>query len=171
MKVGTKEEALQALERAHDAVAHLNASGAYRDIVNDLRIALCALDDRPAPPPPLDVYVVVSLDPGFPRRPRHLPYVGGCMSERAMSHTPGPWDVSAVDRRTVVCGNGDAIADVHKWRDTDDARLIAAAPDLLAALKLAIPDLYNYDSDRNYEGLPNAAIEAAEAAIAKAEGK
>lgn len=57
-----------------------------------------------------------------------------------MAHTPGPWFVSA-DR--IASDHGD-IAAVHYqsfreqkgWHCADDARLIAAAPDLLAALKL-----------------------------------
>jgi hypothetical protein len=52
-------------------------------------------------------------------------------------HTPGPWMVHPLDRRAVVGRDGDsAIADVHTWRDMDDALLIAAAPDLLEALRL-----------------------------------
>ena len=44
-------------------------------------------------------------------------------------HTPGPWEASGL---TVYDTCMDAVASVHS---AADARLIAAAPDLLAALK------------------------------------
>lgn len=62
-----------------------------------------------------------------------------------MSHTPGPWFVSA-DR--IASDHGD-IAAVHYqsfreqkgWRCADDARLIAAAPELLAVCQAIASDL------------------------------
>jgi hypothetical protein len=80
-----------------------------------------------------------------------------------MSHTPGPWKVSDLDQRAVEGFDGFVVADVRNWPKTDDARLIAAAPELLEALKamLNAPD-EQADID---------AIHAAERAIAKAEGK
>lgn len=39
-----KSRAVEAVKRAHDAVASINASGAYSDIVSDLRAALVVLD-------------------------------------------------------------------------------------------------------------------------------
>ena len=51
-------------------------------------------------------------------------------------HTPGPWETSVLSDGTQwqVCepGAGDWIADC---KNAEDARLIAAAPDLLAALE------------------------------------
>lgn len=74
-------------------------------------------------------------------------------------HTPGPWVVGNVGE--VVAG-GTTLADVYgddEQADVD-ARLIAAAPDLLAALELLLPYLEDCRMD----------IEA-RAAIAKARGK
>jgi hypothetical protein len=47
--------------------------------------------------------------------------------------TPGPWRVSDLDRRAVVAADELVVADIVNWRNTDDARLIAAAPELLEA--------------------------------------
>ena len=52
-----------------------------------------------------------------------------------MSHTPGPWNVYALDWRSVEA-MGRVVADVRT--SDDDARLIAAAPDLLAALEQVV---------------------------------
>ncbi len=49
-------------------------------------------------------------------------------------HTPGPWHVNGVDTIVSVKGNR-TIAKVY--HPEDDGNLIAAAPDLLAALELA----------------------------------
>lgn len=62
-----------------------------------------------------------------------------------MAHTPGPWFVQA-DR---IASDGGDIAAVHYqssreqkgWHCMDDARLIAAAPDLLYGCKAALADL------------------------------
>lgn len=52
-----------------------------------------------------------------------------------MSHTPGPWKVD----RPYIRGAGRAIASLESWRneveDAANARLIAAAPELLECLK------------------------------------
>lgn len=56
-------------------------------------------------------------------------------------HTPGPWKTQLVDDTTVVDGNGLVIAHIGGLYLGDacpmeaNARLIAAAPDLLEALK------------------------------------
>lgn len=81
-----------------------------------------------------------------------------------MSHTKGPWMVHPLDRRAVVGPDGDsAIADVHTWRDTDDARLIAAAPELLTLVMTANSGLKGTHT--------SAWQDAARAAIAKATGE
>ena len=62
------------------------------------------------------------------------------MNKPLIKHTPGPWIIGKQDHDviTVDTANGTAICDVYV--DSDDrrppanARLIAAAPDLLAAL-------------------------------------
>ena len=78
-------------------------------------------------------------------------------------HTPGPWTPYGLDWRMVVDKDSEVIADV-RTHDAD-ARLIAAAPDLLAALEAlmteACDDIAHQDEH----------TEAAEAAIAKAKGE
>lgn len=53
-----------------------------------------------------------------------------------MTHTPGPWALRrhAVNHQTLTGDAPGLIADIH---DDANARLIAAAPDLLAALRIA----------------------------------
>jgi hypothetical protein len=92
--------------------------------------------------------------------------------------TPGPWHVSALDGRT--CGpsrllvlSGTTVPQLQavaivtlRTGETDaNARLIAAAPDLLAALK----DLYPLVEDC-WDGPAWTCLRIIEAAIAKAEG-
>lgn len=76
-------------------------------------------------------------------------------------HTPGPWTVNGGD--DVWIGNRTC---VHIG-DEDDARLIAAAPDLLEVLKSLL------DMDISYRRGPvvQEAVEKARAAIAKATGE
>ena len=91
-------------------------------------------------------------------------------------HTPGPWGIDAVPSsdvhyiRSVTDADGRAIAKVrHHLEQTMDeaitnARLIAAAPDMLAALRAAHSDI---------QRIPGHTIDMLgriEAAIAKAEG-
>lgn len=98
-----------------------------------------------------------------------------------MTHTPGPWTVdwdydegwnhhieSSPGNR--ICFMAHDGADHQKQFDAN-ARLIAAAPDMLAALKdlLAIIDAQRWG--RPWAGRPHAEADAALAAIAKAEGR
>lgn len=94
-----------------------------------------------------------------------------------MEHTPGPWRALITvaerppnhrDTPMVVAVNGIIVADV--W-DTDrriaNARLIAAAPDLLAALKdVAIPSLKYCEEKYGHDNMARLNLEAA---IAKTE--
>lgn len=83
-----------------------------------------------------------------------------------MAHTPGPWivepDLSEIGKGGVKMSTGNAVgtADDYEWGylQIEDARLIAAAPELLAALKLYV----------DHFGDP---LKVAVAAIAKAEGR
>ena len=93
------------------------------------------------------------------------------------THTPGPWFTTDNKRAPLFISeaHGEDIATVHDrgtaGTDVANARLIAAAPDLLAALR----DLLAYcDNTVPYfrTNSAEAAIAAqADAAIAKAEGK
>jgi hypothetical protein len=90
------------------------------------------------------------------------------------SHTPGPWSLLANE---VISKSGDVIADVtggegNRFIDDEDnaecqanAHLIAAAPDLLAALEYALEFLTANDDGE--EDVVNR-IASAKAAIAKA---
>jgi hypothetical protein len=95
------------------------------------------------------------------------------------AHTPGPWVAHCDDPRSK---NGMALVVAHKGRgtmsidatrsgasfaeDCANARLIAAAPDLLAALKTLAAAEFRDDDDP----ILIAARGEARAAIAKAEG-
>ena len=70
-----------------------------------------------------------------------------------MAHTPGPWHIE----RGMVVGEDGIIVDDSP--NPQDANLIAAAPELLEALKGAV------------EGWSPESVEAAYAAIAKATGE
>ena len=80
-----------------------------------------------------------------------------------MSHTPGPWTVPYYGG-CIYDKHGVRILELADYNGYDlvaDARLIAAAPDLLAALKAMLADGGDIVS----------VIEQAEAAIAKATGE
>lgn len=88
------------------------------------------------------------------------------------AHTPGPWTEHAGH----IGANNLAIADINETtrRSNEEhaanARLIAAAPDLLAVLKEALQDLEHFkEADDCTETHP--LVLAARAAIAKAEAK
>lgn len=80
------------------------------------------------------------------------------------THTPAPW-LSTNHGLTIKTGRGDIVCHVRSGENIDaDARLIAAAPELLAALKGFM------NNTSVVHGLPHTA-RAAAAAIAKAEGR
>ena len=94
-------------------------------------------------------------------------------------HTPGPWTVSDhyiegpdVERTMIATMLWPRLQDLKRRIDLTEEhrcnlRLIAAAPDLLAALKLLAEDVKSYPAlDR-----PCHALNEALAAIAKAEGR
>ena len=97
--------------------------------------------------------------------------------ERGAAHTPGPWLAVTSDANTVVSifgkGRPTRIAEVHSYtpgfgparpeRDAN-AKLIAAAPDLLSALRLMLADFEDYPASER----PCHAFDVARAAIAKA---
>ena len=92
------------------------------------------------------------------------------MAAGVVGHTPGPWGWTYDGSSTYSVGlEADpqypqiaSIWDRNDKRGTANARLIAAAPDLLTALKAIVNGTEGiYDEDRD----------AAERAIAKAEGR
>lgn len=100
-------------------------------------------------------------------------------------HTPGPWNVAyyGYTERPVIKHGSQSIADVRGCELDDttthslaNARLIAAAPDLLAALKLALPCVEYAEIETASKGQNEAhdkclsALEWIREAIAKAEG-
>jgi hypothetical protein len=96
------------------------------------------------------------------------------------SHTPGPWRVDARKKEgtskgyayVLVRANGalGQVATVFENHEPN-ARLIAAAPDLLAALRECVRLLHNYHTgdDSDLGELAAGAEERARAAIAKVE--
>jgi len=109
-----------------------------------------------------------------------------------MTHTPGPWDNSITTKYTST-GDEIIIPCVYKQldggqasmficemggnneRDYANARLIAAAPDMLEAAKLALTELDRIGSDIGFE--PERyqerihALDALSRAVRKAEGE
>ena len=89
-------------------------------------------------------------------------------------HTPGPWRVveDRVPASLEVYAGKTAIAEC--WRRADaltelaNARLIAAAPELLASLQIMVDRFI--DTEGSFGAWENEAIEVARAAIAKATG-
>ena len=75
------------------------------------------------------------------------------------THTPGPWEPNSgtASKRYVLSGAGYVIAEVpldrnYKHQAEANARLIAAAPDLLEALEMAIRALQDHDIDESMAG-------------------
>ena len=104
-----------------------------------------------------------------------------------MPHTPGPWKLNK-DKTTVYCvtrngdepgicsTNGEALIPLSREEQEANARLIASAPFLLAALKKVFRLAENGVIQRNETGKPQWSLTdelktIARAAIAKAEGK
>lgn len=86
-----------------------------------------------------------------------------------MAHTPGPWDWFGVELLSTA---GFVLGTKRDGRpNSEDASLIAAAPDLLAALKAMVVEYCDYTIINNL-GDPETQhnIKLARAAIAKAEG-
>ncbi len=90
------------------------------------------------------------------------------MSREAMKHTPGPWYIDPIKahangNRRIMAGQCTPVAVVPEHLAAD-ARLIAAAPDLLDALLMVLDDPNALDGRlRTYEYV--------RAAIAKATGE
>ena len=96
-----------------------------------------------------------------------------------MSHTPGPWHIT----RNIVPGQfctytkvrdrEDGVIAVMHMNEDANARLIATAPELLAALEVVISSTCGNVGDDGYEGcirIEAKALDRAIAAIAIAKG-
>lgn len=80
-----------------------------------------------------------------------------------MTHTPGPWEVQD-DCATSIWAGGHYIAETYTDGEAN-ARLIAAAPDLLAALEAIVAICEQLDVPNHQHA------QLARFAIAKAKGK
>lgn len=81
-----------------------------------------------------------------------------------MAHAPGPWLVKELETRTAIKSGKRTVAYVQVARDDyENANLIVAAPDMLAALKTLVMQRDAHFHTRD-------AWDAARAAILKAEG-
>ncbi len=96
--------------------------------------------------------------------------MGGWVSEGGdVKHTPGPWSVDDnpksdfIDIEPMVCR-----IERGTLAHLDNARLIAAAPELLEACKIALVTAYEADVASDEDG---GWMVKMRAAIAKAEGK
>ena len=91
-------------------------------------------------------------------------------------HTPGPWRLQLKDKFTdhpfVVRGEqgGFCVLGLSDEAEKADARLIAAAPDLLEALKNLVERIDKNGGIGEYKTDPVFVIKYARSAIAKAEG-
>lgn len=102
------------------------------------------------------------------------------MPENSSKHTPGPWEVlhCGIDSETILVQSGDGLEicttigeQMGLPEEAANARLIAAAPDMLAACKSAL-EVLDEACQTGYHDAEKDAPTAREleAAIAKAEG-
>lgn len=103
-------------------------------------------------------------------------------TEKAAVHTPGPWKIDPKTSTRIVGAGDRGIASAGGYFNNQDsaavyaeneanARLISAAPDLLAAAR-ALFDAPHYDHfATRLNDAEMAALDALRAAVAKAEGR
>jgi len=118
----------------------------------------------------------------FPRTPADSPIFATIppkREERTMAHTPGPWTIAPYHslgaEQDIIAPNGQRVCsvagsksfdeDTNEWIEPD-AHLIAAAPELLAALKAMLPESWE---PADYLNNRKRVMDLARAAIAKAE--
>ena len=91
-------------------------------------------------------------------------------------HTPGPWD-NIADRGFIIASNNRVVCQMWSKHEDDfdnheaNAALIAAAPDLLSALRQMRSTLGMIDVSEGDLGDAEEAMRIAATAIAKAEGR
>lgn len=87
-------------------------------------------------------------------------------------HTPGPWKAGEMGDRFIVFvddGTNTSTTIADEIKDEEDARLIAASPELLDAL-VGLLNMPEFDGTPEASLLRRDSKRAARAAIAKAEG-
>ena len=86
-----------------------------------------------------------------------------------MSHTPAPWKIDGAHSTRVLLINdakGYAIGEIVDTRNPANAKLIAAAPDLLEALLTALPYVEDHEGSNIYKrGAVDRAIKQIRTAI------
>jgi hypothetical protein len=86
-----------------------------------------------------------------------------------MSHTPAPWKIDGAHSTRVLLINdakGYAIGEIVDTRNPANAKLIAAAPDLLEALLTALPYVEDHEGSNVYKrGAVDRAIKQIRTAI------
>jgi hypothetical protein len=90
-----------------------------------------------------------------------------------MSHTPGPWRIEHDHDITIYSGDVPLVHTMGDEASEANARLIAATPDLLEALKDIVEDLearWDMSDRRTNPGIVSC-VEKGRHAIAKAEGR
>ncbi|MDE2107323.1 MAG: hypothetical protein KGL39_59555 [Patescibacteria group bacterium] len=87
-------------------------------------------------------------------------------------HTPGPWKVDGAGQLLpfAIFGGPGSLTPVAEADDKANARLIAAAPDLLKAAKLALSGTRELEQEDAVHPVVKRFRAALRAAIAKAEG-
>ena len=100
-----------------------------------------------------------------------------------MTHTPGPWNIGPTYKSSINAGekhiamvnywkSGDKSSDVFGEEHDANARLIAAAPDLLEALEANMEWIGPPPTDRHsYDSVRERAWKLGQAAIQKAKGE
>ena len=101
----------------------------------------------------------------------------GRTEDKTTRHTPGPWDWTAFNHGlcTVTHDKGSGIENdceliAQGYMGEANARLIAAAPDLLNALK-GVQEAFAHLKPLELGEIVEDALDAVDAVIAKAEGK
>jgi hypothetical protein len=94
-----------------------------------------------------------------------------------MNHTPGPWSYSKCPCGAEVCSQFTISVQWSVGFEEADARLIAAAPELLEVLRNLVTAVTFADPPKEFNGVlchearvPVGFVDAARAAIAKATG-
>ena len=94
-----------------------------------------------------------------------------CCRSDQMQHTPGPWTVNYKKFSEVRAENGALVAECKKLTGLvnlqANARLVAAAPELLEALRILYEETVEYIQMNNLLGMDNQCMKLARAALAR----